>query len=101
MDTKWPDLLTDIEVRGAENCGQAISLILYAPAYHNVCVEFWRRVAHPRRPLAARIATGGVGLAAIALRRARCHQFHLRPDDLFSIDTCGWRIARTSCPTTR
>jgi hypothetical protein len=59
------DLLSDIE--SDEKKLRASDLLdLVRAGMSQRSVELWRRVAHPRRPLAARIA-GGVGLVIIAL----------------------------------
>jgi len=60
------DLLTDIESHERRLRASDLLDLVRAGASQR-CVELWRRVAHPRRPLAARIATSCVGLVAVAL----------------------------------
>jgi hypothetical protein len=60
------DLLSDIESDETKLRPSDLLDLVRAGASQR-CVEVWRRMTHPRRQLAARMAIGGVGLAALAL----------------------------------
>jgi hypothetical protein len=60
------DLLSDIESDETKLRTSDLLDLVRAGASQR-CVEVWRRMTHPRRQLAARMAIGGVGLAALAL----------------------------------